>query len=118
MLTIETERRVAKFFYAISQYEIEVQNQKSILLQNEEFNVYQCFKHLDSQNREKIEILDIIQFLKNNYINCSHVEIKILFLFYNPELNNYWTYENFLNFLLAGYNNYENINKEINFSKK
>ena len=118
MLTIETERRIAKFFYAISQNEIEVQNQKSILLQNEEFNVYQCFKHLDSQNREKIEILDIIQFLKNNYINCSHVEIKILFLFYNPELNNYWTYENFLNFLYAGYKNYENINKEINFSKK
>jgi hypothetical protein len=32
MLTIETERRIAKFFYAISQNEIEVQYQKSILL--------------------------------------------------------------------------------------
>jgi len=118
MLTIETERRIAKFLYAISQNEIEVQNQKSILLQNEEFNAYECFKHLDSQNRDKLEILDIIQFLKNNYINCSHIEIKILILFYNPELNDYWTYENFLNFLLAGYNNYDNMNKEINFSKK
>ena len=51
MLTIETERRVSKFFSILLNYELLSQKAKNELLSNELFNPYQCFKAIDKNNK-------------------------------------------------------------------
>ena len=51
MLTIETERRVSKFFSTLLNYELLSQKAKNELISNELFNPYQCFKAIDKNNK-------------------------------------------------------------------
>ena len=54
MLTIETERRVSKFFSTLLNYELLSQKAKNELISNELFNPYQCFKAIDKNNKRKM----------------------------------------------------------------
>ena len=109
MLTIETERRVSKWIACLLEYETLTLKCKNELVSNEMFNPYQCFKALDKNNKRKIDSYDIVSFLKKNRIHCTLHEASFIILFYDPEQSGYFTYGNFLNFLLSNFNTYSNI---------
>lgn len=109
MLTIETERRVSKFFSTLLKYELLSQKSKNELISNESFNPYQCFKAIDKNNKRKIDPYDIVSFMKKNREHCTLHEASFIILFSDPEQSQYLTYPNFVNFLLSNFTSSTNI---------
>ena len=114
MLTIETERRIAKFLIVLSEEELKVQRQKENLINNYDFNPYQCFKYLDKNSKESIDCYDIFNFMKENSEYITLRESYLIILFYDTKDQNYWSYDNFINYLLNGFINTNN-NKKYDF---
>ena len=115
MLTIETERRISRFLCKLRKSEVEAERRKLELISNPQFNPFQCYKCLDKKIRQRIECYDIVTFMKEFQQFCTLHEAALLILFYDKEQKNYWTYQNFVNFLIVGYKNYTN---SINFEYK
>lgn len=109
MLTIETERRVSKFFSTLLNYELLSQKAKNELISNELFNPYQCFKAIDKNNKRKIDPYDIVSFMKKNREHCTLHEASFIILFSDPEQSQYFSYPNFLSFLLSNFTSSTNI---------
>ena len=104
MLTIETERRVARLFLEILNHERKCQLSKTELLSSPFFNVYQCFNLLHkaegSNLSDEVSAYSIVAFLKTNKIYCTLTEASSLILFYDPEMSNVLSYANFVNFIM------------------
>lgn len=113
MLTIETERLIAKFLIKLSEEELKVQRYKVELLNNYDFNPYECFNYLDKKLKESIDYYDIFNFMRDNSISITLSESFLIILYYDTKDQNFWSYENFVNFLL-NYSENNNI-KRINF---
>ena len=113
MLTIETERLIAKFLIKLSEEELKVQRYKVELLNNYDFNPYECFNYLDKKLKESIDYYDIFNFMRDNSISIALSESFLIILYYDTKDQNFWSYENFVNFLL-NYSENNNI-KRINF---
>ena len=115
MLTIETERRISKFLIILSEEESKVQRNKEKLLNNYDFNPYQCFKFLDKNSKEAIDCYDISNFMKENSEYITLQESFLIILYYDTKDQNFWSYDNFVNYLLNGFNS-SYSNKEFDFS--
>ena len=104
MLTIETERRVARFFLEILNHERKCQLSKAELLSSPFFNAYQCFNLLHkaegSNSSNEVSAYSIVSFLKMNKIYCTLTEASSFILFYDPEMSNVLSYANFVNFIM------------------
>ena len=111
MLTIETERRVTKFLITLSEEELKVQRKKEELINNYEFNPYQCFQFLDKNSKDSIDCYDIFNFMKSNFEYITLHESFLIILFYDTKDQNFWSYDNFVNYLLNGYTNLNNIRR-------
>ena len=105
MLTIETERRVTQFLITLSEEELKVQRKKEELINNYDFNPFQCFQFLDTKSKESIDCYDIFNFMKSNYQYISLHECFLIILFYDTKDQNFWSYDNFVHYLINGYNN-------------
>ena len=115
MLTIETERRISKFLIILSEEESKVQRNKEKLFNNYDFNPYQCFKFLDKNSKEAIDCYDISNFMKENSEYITLQESFLIILYYDTKDQNFWSYDNFVNYLLNGFNS-SYSNKEFDFS--
>ena len=103
MLTIETERRVANFLMALSEEEIKIQKVKNLLINDYDFNLYECFKYLDMNSKESINGYDIFNFMKENYKYITLEESYLIILFYDTKDQNFWSYDNFVHFLTCDF---------------
>ena len=123
MLTIETERRVANFLMTLSEEEIKILKIKNLLINDYDFNPYECFKYLDMNSKESIDGYDIFNFMKQNYKHITLQESYLIILFYDTKDQNFWSYDNFVHFLACD-SNISNFNpsyiykNEINNSIK
>ena len=104
MLTIETERRVARFFLEILKHERKCQLSKAELVSSPFFNAYQCFNLLHkaegSNSSNEVSAYSIVAFLKANKTHCTLTEASSLILFYDPEMSGVLSYANFVNFIM------------------
>ena len=124
MLTIETERRISKFLITLSEEELKIQSIKDTLINDNNFNPYQCFKFLDRGSKEAIDCYDIFNYMKENSKYITLHESLLIILYYDTNDQNFWSYENFINFLIHGvvettdvrYNFFKN-NKNTNITK-
>jgi len=105
MLTIETERRVAKFLMTLSEEETKVQRVKNLLINDYDFNPYECFQYLDMNSKESIDGNDIFNFMKENYKYITLQESYLIILFYDTKDQNFWSYDNFVHFLTCDFQN-------------
>lgn len=114
MLSIETERYIAKFFLVLSEEELKIQKNKDELINNNNFNPYLCFTYINN-GKEKIDSKDIYNFMNNNSINITLEESYLMILYFDTKLQNYWSFENFVVFLLNNHN-MSNNEKRLKFS--
>ena len=114
MLSIETERYIAKFLLVLSEEELKIQKNKDELINNNNFNPYLCFTYI-SNGKDKIDNKDIYNFMNNNSINITLEESYLIILYFDTKLQNYWSFENFVVFLLNNHNMAKN-EKRLNFS--
>ena len=89
-------------FIGIPKPEKMVEINRQILGQNLNFGAYQLFAYLDTESKNYINEINIINFLqKRNGIPCSIEEIQFLVFFYDENFDGKLSYTEFLNFVLS-----------------
>ena len=114
MLSIETERIISKFLITLLEEESKIQRCKDELINNCNFNPYQCFTYINNI-KDTIDNNDIYNFMNLNSINITLDESYLIILYFDIKSQNFWYFDNFIIFLINNYNILNN-NKRLNFT--
>ena len=96
MLSIETEARLAKLLLSLSEYERNVEISREVLSDNKDFDPYQIFLYLDYQNKNNIDIIDIMNFLRSRMVYFKEEEIYFILLSYDNDGDGYLSYNEYV----------------------
>ena len=112
MLSIETDKRLAKLMMQLAEGERTIEITRQVLSDLYDFDAYQIFKNLDIEGKNRIDAINIIEFLKNKGIYTSQEEAKLIILFYDQDFDGVLTYPEFINLVQSE----KSIHKSPNFS--
>ena len=112
MLSIETDKRLAKLMMQIAEGERTIEISRQVLSDLYDFDAYQIFKNLDIEGKNRIDAKNLIDFLKNKGIYTSEEEAKLIILFYDQDFDGVLTYPEFINLVQSE----KSIHKSPNFS--
>ena len=101
MLSIQTEARIAKLFLELVRGENTIESTRRIMTNNYDFDSYQIFNYLDVENKNRIDCLDIINYLNFKKFYITDIEAQIIILFYDQNFDGVLTYEEFKSLLLS-----------------
>jgi Ca2+-binding EF-hand superfamily protein len=76
-----------------------------------DFNAYQIFKNLDIEGKNRIDVNNIIEFLKNKGIYINEEEARLIILFYDQDFDGILTYPEFINLVQSE----KSVHKSPNF---
>ena len=99
MLSREIQSKIADIFISLAETERDVEITRQVLTENKDYNSYQIFCYLDSDKKNYVEELDIINYLKSKNIFLTEVESKLIILYYDKNLDNNLNYEEFINLI-------------------
>ena len=119
MLSRNIQERICEIFMTLVELERNVEITRQVLTENKDYNSYQIFCYLDTNKKNKINILDISNFLKEKNIFSTETEIKLLILFYDNNLDTNLNYEEFINLIESKSSqkkDYKENNEPINFA--
>ena len=106
MISNETLKLVCDLLINLSECEKRVEINRQVLCQNLDFDAYQLFSFLDTESKNYLNEVNIINFLqKRNGIPCTVEEIQFFIFFYDENFDGKLSYSEFLNFVLSD-NNY------------
>lgn len=71
MLSIETEKRLAKVLLTLAEGERAVEINRQVLADQHYFDAYSVFKRFDTQGKGRVNEFDIVDFLRYIYINLE-----------------------------------------------
>ena len=112
MLSIETDKRLAKLMMQLAEGERTIEITRQVLSDLYDFDAYQIFKNLDIEGKNRIDAINIIEFLKNKGTHTSQEEAKLIILFYDQDFDGVLTYPEFINLVQSE----KSIHKSPNFS--
>ena len=112
MTSIETEKRLSKLMMQLAEGERTIEISRQVLSDLYDFNAYQIFKNLDTEGKNRIDINNIIEFLKNKGIYINEEEARLIILFYDQDFDGVLTYPEFINLVQSE----KSIHKSPNFS--
>ena len=99
MLSIETEKRIAKLFMILAEGERTIEISRQVLSDLKEFDSYQLFKNLDIEGKNKIDYCNIVEYLRNKGIYASDEEAQLIILFYDQDYDTVLSYSEFINLI-------------------
>lgn len=97
MVSIETEARVARLFLALAEGERSVEISRQVLSDNYDFDAYQVFKALDVEGKNRVDSINIVDFLRSKGICACESEAQFVVLFYDQDADGALSYCEFLN---------------------
>ena len=100
MLSLETEARISKLLLEIARGENSVESCRRIMTNNYDFDSYQIFDYLDIENKNRIDSIDIVNYLKYKELYITDIEAQLIILFYDQNFDGVLTYDEFKNLLL------------------
>lgn len=100
MLSIQTEARIAKLFLEISRGENNIETTRRIMTNNYDFDSYQIFNYLDIKNKNRIDSLDIMNYLIYKQFSINDIESQLIILFYDQNFDGVLTFDEFKSLLL------------------
>ena len=112
MLSIETDKRLAKLMMQLAEGERTIEITRQVLSDLYDFDAYQIFKNLDIEGKNRIDAINIIEFLKNKGTHTSQEGAKLIILFYDQDFDGVLTYPEFINLVQSE----KSIHKSPNFS--
>ena len=112
MSSIETEKRLSKLMMQLAEGERTIEISRQVLSDLYDFDAYQIFKNLDIEGKNRVDSINIIDFLKNKGIYASQEETKLIILFYDQDFDGVLTYPEFINLVQSE----KSIHKSPNFS--
>ena len=111
MNSIETEKRLSKLMMQLAEGERTIEISRQVLSDLYDFNAYQIFKNLDIEGKNRIDINNIIEFLKNKGIYINEEEARLIILFYDQDFDGILTYPEFINLVQSE----KSVHKSPNF---
>ena len=99
MLSREIQSKLSDIFISLAEAERDVEITRQVITENKDYNSYQIFCYLDSDKKNFVEELDIINYLKSKNIFVTEIEAKFVILFYDKNLDTNLNYEEFLNMI-------------------
>ena len=99
MLSREIQSKISDIFITLAEAERDVEITRQVLTENKEYNSYQIFCYLDSDKKNYVEELDIMNFLRSKNIFSTEEEAKLLILYYDKNLDTNLNFDEFNNLL-------------------
>ena len=96
MISKEMKNSLMKFFSELISCEKSSQINRQILCESADFDAYQIFNYLKSDNNN-ITLLDIKKYLNENGIEITDQEAKLIILFYDINSDGKLSYDEFIN---------------------
>ena len=87
MIARNIQEKICEIFMTLAELERNVEVTRQVLSENKGFNSYQIFCYLDTDRKNKINVANIFNFLKDKNIFATETEIKLLILFYDADLD-------------------------------
>ena len=103
MLSVETEAKLAQIFLTLAEGEKIIDINRQILIELEDFDPSLIFTYLDSGQKNYLNSADIINYLNENQIQCSDLEINLIIMFYDKDYNCILSYPEFCNLIQSDY---------------
>ena len=110
MLSREIQSKISEIFISLTEAERDVEITRQVLTENKEYNPYQIFCFLDSDKKNYIANLDIINYLQSKNIFITEIETKLLFLYYDQNLDTNLNYKEFINLIESKLSQKKEIN--------
>ena len=105
MISPDTENQIVKLLLTLSDHERQVEINRQVLAQNLDFDAYQAFRYIDTNDKNSINAYNLLDLLNKNGI-CSNIqELQYLIYFYDENQDGNLSYTEFLNMILSE-NNY------------
>ena len=98
MISKEMKNSLMKFFSELISCEKSSQINRQILCESADFDAYQIFNYLKSDNNN-ITLLDIKKYLNENGIEITDQEAKLIILFYDINSDGKLSYDEFINLI-------------------
>ena len=99
MLSRKIQSKISDIFISLAEAERDVEITRQVLTENKDYNSYQIFYYLDSDKKNYIEDLDIINYLKSKNIFSNEIEARLLIFYYDNNLDNNLNFEEFVNLI-------------------
>ena len=99
MLSREIQSKISDIFITLAEAERDVEITRQVLTENKEYNSYQIFCYLDSDKKNYVEELDIMNFLRSKNIFSTEEEAKLLILYYDKNLDTNLNFDEFINLI-------------------
>ena len=119
MLSRNIQSKLSEIIMTLADEERNVEISRQVLTENKDYNSYQIFCFLDIDKKNKINYLDILNFLKNKNIFCTDNEVKLLLLFYDDDLDTNLNFNEFINLIESKSSpkkEYKENNEPLSFS--
>ena len=113
MISGDVQSKLSEILMTVAEEERNVEVTRQVLTENKDYNPYQIFCFLDNGKKNKINDLDLFDFLRNKNIFTTENEIKLLILFYDDDLDTNLNFEEFINLIESKTSNKKEI-KENN----
>ena len=106
MLSNETLKLACDLLINLGEHEKKVEINRQVLGENIDFDAYQVFAYLDTESKNYINEINVMNFLQaKNGISCTIEELQCLIFFYDENFDGKLSYTEFLNLVLSE-NNY------------
>ena len=99
MLSREIQSKISEIFISIAETERDIEITRQVLTENKDYNSYQIFCYLDSDKKNYVEELDIMNYLKSKSIFLTEIEVKLVILYYDKDLDTNLNYDEFINLI-------------------
>ena len=120
MISGDIQSKLSEILMTLAEEERNVEVTRQVLTENKDYDPYQIFCFLDNGKKNKINDLDLLDFLRNKNIFSTENEIKLLILFYDDDLDTNLNLEEFINLIESKTSNKkeikENNDEPISFS--
>lgn len=99
MLTEETQRILCNLFITIAKGENNIKITRQALSSSFDFSPYNLFSYFTRANTKQFDSNTIYNYLNSNNIPISKAESKLIILFYDKNLDNVLSFDEFCNFI-------------------
>ena len=97
MISIETEARVARLLLSLAEGERSAEISRQVLSDNFDFDAYQVFKFLDVECKNRVDAINLCNFLRSKGIFANDCEAQLVVQFYDQDGDGALSYCEFLN---------------------
>jgi len=91
--------KISDILISLAEVERDVEVTRQVITENREYNAFQIFSYIDSDKKNYVEELDIINYLKSKNIFVTEIEARLVILYYDHDLDKVLNFDEFINLI-------------------